>query len=297
MTSSTSKASNTQGILLLVVTTLIWGSSFAITKHVVSSLSPAVLVTGRITLAAVVFAPFLRHFKATLIRDGFLLGVVYFIGFLTITTSLETTSANRAAFIVSLNAVFVPLLAALFQQRLPIKVFLAAGLAVLGVWVMSWEGQELNIGDGWALLCALIYAVYILMLGAISARHAPLSLTAVQLWVMAGLSLVWASPHLMAEAPAIAHNFAPLLYLALVNTAITTLTQAIAQRWISAHETALIYTLEPIFAALFSFLLLGEQFGIRGMMGAGLVLAAMVLSQRGGGGRMRDEGGRMRDEG
>jgi drug/metabolite transporter (DMT)-like permease len=214
---STSKASNPKGILLLVITTLIWGSSFAVTKHVVSSLSPAVLVASRITLAAVVFVPFLRHFKATLIRDGLLLGMVYFIGFLTITTSLETTSANRAAFIVSLNAVFVPLLAALFRQRLPIKVFLAAGLAVLGVWLMSWEGQALNIGDGWALLCAVSYAVYILMLGAISAHHPPLALTAVQLWVMAGLSLVWASPQLISEAPAIAHNFAALLYLALVN--------------------------------------------------------------------------------
>jgi hypothetical protein len=73
-------------------------------------------------------------------------------------------------------------------------------------------------------------------------------------------------------------NLIPILYLALV-TAATTWLPAIAQKSVSAQETAIIYTFEPAFAAVFSFWLLGEKLGVRGWVGAGMVLAAMILSQ------------------
>ena len=62
-------------------------------------------------------------------------------------------------------------------------------------------------------------------------------------------------------------------------TALTTWTQAIAQRHVNATETAIVYTLEPVFAAVFSFWWLGESLGVRGLLGGGMVLVAMVLSQ------------------
>jgi len=276
----TFKLQNLKGVPLLIATTLIWGTSFPVVKDAVSNLSPAVLVAVRVTLAAIVFIPWLRWLDITLIRDGFLLGVVYFAGYLTVTLSLETTSASRSAFIVSLHVILVPLLMGLLRQRLPKTVFLSAGLTSLGIWMMSWEGKGLNIGDGWALICAFAYAVYIVLLGGVTAKHTPLTLTAVQLWVMALLSLLWASPSLIQESSAIVHSFGPILYLGLVSTAITTWTQAIAQRRVPAYETALIYTLEPVFATIFSFWLLKEQLGTQALAGAGLVLTAMLLNQR-----------------
>ncbi len=245
-----------------------------------SNLSPAVLVAVRVTVAAIVFVPWLRRLDATLMRDGFFLGVIYFAGYLTVTLSLETTSASRSAFIVSLHVILVPLLMGLLRHRLPKTVFLSAGLASLGIWMMSWEGNGLNIGDGWAFLCAFAYAIYIVLLGGVTAQHPTLTLTAVQLWIMALLSLLWASPNLIQQSSAIVHSFGPILYLGLVSTALTTWTQAIAQRRVPAYETALIYTLEPVFATIFSFWLLGEQLGIQALTGAGLVLIAMLLNQR-----------------
>ncbi len=110
-------------------------------------------------------------------------------------------------------------------------------------------------------------------------RHPTLPLVAIQLLVMALLGIIWATPQVVEQAGEIATNFSTLLYLGLVVTATPIWTQAMAQRWVSAHEAALLYTLEPVFAAVFSFWLLGEQLGVQGLVGAGLVLAAIVLSQ------------------
>ena len=225
------------------------------------------------------FAPWLRRVNARLLRDGLLLGVLYLASYITLTVGLETIAAGRAAFVLSLNVILVPLLGLFLGRRLPFVAIVAAGLAIAGIGIMSWEGGGLSLGDLWVLGGAISYAVYILLLESATLRHPPIALSAMQLILVAGVSGVWAAPGIVAEWDAIAAHWGQLLYLGLVVTALTTMTQAIAQRWVSAHETALLYTLEPVFAAIFSFWLLGEHFGGRGITGAGLILAAMVLSQ------------------
>lgn len=102
---------------------------------------------------------------------------------------------------------------------------------------------------------------------------------------MALLSISWVVPQIIGTAIAkeayfpIAAHFNTLLYLGLVVTAIPIWTQTMVQRWIPAHEVALIYALELVFATIFSFWFLGEQFGVQGIIGAGFVLIATVLSQ------------------
>lgn len=284
----TQNALNVQGVMLLVAITLIWGTTFPLIKDAFGSLSPAALIATRFAVAAMPFVPHLRGLNANLLRDGVLLGLVLFVSFATQATALETICANRAAFIASLNAILVPLLGSLLGQRVRVGTFLAAGLALTGIGVMSWESGALGVGDLLMFGEAFIYAVYILMLEPATLRHPPLSLTAIQLLVIAVLGAVWAAPELVGQVEAISKNFSALLYLGLVATSVTTWLQAMAQRKASAHETALFYTLEPVFSAVFSFWLLGEKLGVRGLVGAGLVLAAMVFSQSGGKGTEYD---------
>lgn len=274
-----SQAPRSRGILLLIMTTLIWGTSFPLLKHAVISLSPAALIAVRFTVAAVALAPWLRGLNTQLLRDGVLLGSIYFAETSSALIGLETISANRSAFIISLNVILVPLLGKMFGQRLPARILFAAGLAIVGIGVMSWEGGGLSRGDLLTLGSAIGIAVYILMLETVTPRHPTLPLVAIQVLVMALLGIVWATPQLVEQAEEIASNFNTLLYLGLVVTATPIWTQAMAQRWVSAHEVALLYTLEPVFATGFSFWLLGEQLGARGLVGAGLVLAATVVSQ------------------
>ena len=270
---------HTQGIMLLVATTFIWGTTFALVKDTADSLSPATLVATRFAIAALIFVPSIRHLNARLLIDGSLLGLVFFISLVSQVIGLETISANRAAFITSLNVILVPLFEPLLGRRVKTVAFLAAGLALTGIGVMSWEGGVPGVGDLWIFICALSYAVYILLLEAVASRHSPMSLSAVQLLVSAVLGLAWAAPELFGQLGALGANFGAVLYLGLIATAAVTWTQAIGQRWVSASESALIYALEPVFAAIFSFWLLGESLGTRGLVGAALVVAATLLSQ------------------
>lgn len=282
-----------RSLLLLLLTTLIWGTTFPLLKDVVGTLSPASLVSSRFLIAALLMLPFcrFRQLNRRLLRHGSLLGLVAFLSCLTQVVGLETVSANRAAFITSLNVVIVPLLSWLLGRGVTLKIFAAAGLAFAGIAVMSWEAGALTWGDLWVLGCAVSYAVYILLTEAVASQHPPLQLTAVQLVTIALLGLLWAgltggslageSQSGGSQLAAVAAHWGTILYLGVVATAVTTLTQVVAQRHLSATEAAIIYTLEPVFAVLFSFWWLAERLNGREALGGGMILAAMLLSQIG----------------
>jgi drug/metabolite transporter (DMT)-like permease len=279
---STKKSLHSLGVILLVAASLIWGTTFPLIKNTIGSLSPSAILASRFVVAALVLTPYLRDLNAKLIRDGFLLGLVLFASFATQTLALETIHANRAAFVSSLTVVIVPLLGLAIGQRVLLKTLLAGVVAIAGIGVMSWESGQLSVGDFLLFGNAFIYAVYILILEKTTQRHPTLSLTAVQVSVIAVLGLLWAAPEVVGQIHAITTNFSAVLYLGLIATAATVLIETMSQRWVSAQEAALFYTLDPVFSAVISFLLLGETLGVRGLVGASLVLAAMVLSQGGG---------------
>ncbi|MEM8808977.1 MAG: DMT family transporter, partial [Cyanobacteria bacterium P01_G01_bin.38] len=127
----------------------------------------------------------------------------------------------------------------------------------------------------------------ILLLDKLTSRYATLPLTAVQLWVMTLLSLVWAGPQIIYQVGTVINHFGILCYLGLAVTALPIWAQAQAQRWVAAHEAALLYTLEPVFATLLSFWFLGETLGVRGLVGAGVILLATLLGQNVGKGLIR----------
>ena len=279
MTLSQPKFQHIQGIILLIAVTLLWGTTFPLVKDTIHNISPGVLIAIRSALAAIAFSLHLRTLNLKLVRDGILLGILLFASLAIQAIALETLSADRAAFIASLNVILVPLLGQLFGQKVRRGLFLAAGLALMGVGVMSWEGGMLTAGDFWMLLDVLLYTSYILLLEAVTCTHSSQPLTAIQLVVMTVLATVWTLPDLMGQWQGIEGHYVPLLYLAVV-TAITTWLPAIAQHWVSASETAVIYTFEPVFASVFSFWLLGETLGLRGWLGGAMIVGAMFISQQ-----------------
>jgi drug/metabolite transporter (DMT)-like permease len=277
------KTNHTKGILLLILTTVIWGTSFPLLKQVLQDLTPPVILAMRFTIAAIAFAPYLHRLNLKLLRDGGFLGLIYFIECVLSLLGLETISAHRSAFIISLNVILVPILSGFLGQQLSLRLLVAAGVASMGISVFSWEGGSWSWGDFLTFGCAIGIAVYILILEDIAPRHPTLSLVAVQLGTMAILSIAWALLPLHGQLSetlnAIKPHFNTLLYLGLGVSALSLWTQALAQRWVAASEAALLYTLEPVFASAFAFVWLGEVLGIRGILGAGLILFATVFSQ------------------
>ncbi|WP_256488309.1 DMT family transporter [Deinococcus sp. HSC-46F16] len=287
-------SSRSLGLLLLVLVTLLWGSTFAVVKELGELLPPPVLIAWRFLIASLALLPalLLSRERAAAVptgparplwRDGLILGAWLIAGYGTQTIALQTTGANRAAFFTALSVVLVPLWLTVAQRRpLPWGLWLALPLAVGGLALLSWEGGALVVGDAWALACAVTYAGFIIALERTASRHGALRFTFAQLLAVTALAWVWA---LLAEPGRLwppAAAWGPLVYLGVAATAVTTLLQTVGQRRVSAAEASLIYALEPVAAALFSFLLIGERIGLRGAVGGLLVVVATLLGQRAG---------------
>ena len=272
------------GILLLVLVTLIWGTTFPGVRIVTRVLSPSELVAARFLLSAVLLAPFLRFSSGLLWRDGAICGVLLFASFLSQAIGIQHISSGRAAFITGLNVIFVPLALPFLGKSVPKVAFLAAFLALFGIGVMSFDAGALtfSISDLWTLGCAISYAAYVLVLDRVSSHHNSLGFSAIQVLVVGILGGLWALPGLLEHGipkALLGSSLLPVLYLGIVAAGLTTVLQTFAQKAVPAFQAAVLYSLEPVFAVVFSYFWLAEVLNLRGWIGAGLVLAAMVLSQ------------------
>ncbi len=267
-----------QGVWVLVLVTLLWGSTFVVVKGAIAQLHPAWLSCIRFLISAVCCLPWLKWQPLSL-RIGLELGFWLVLGYGCQAIGLEFTSASRSAFITSLNAVILPLMLGLMGHVVQRRLWGAVGLAVAGVGLLSHDGSPPNLGDLWTLGTAVSYAIYIWRLEHYSHCLPSLSLAAAQIWGTTGFALLWAlaTPHAIPSWQSL--DWGSLLYLSLLATALTVWLQTWGQRRVSAVEASILFALEPLWAALFAFVILGERFGLQGWLGAGLILSALLLSQ------------------
>jgi drug/metabolite transporter (DMT)-like permease len=196
-----------------------------------------------------------------------------------------------------LNVKFVPFFAKiLFGREISVPTWVSAFIAVLGTALLSWEGNslELNVGDLWSIAAAATSAMFILRLEAASAAVSDsAALNATILWVVTIASLVWTMgqgildtsstvetiPHVWDNVlyTVKSHPFA-LVYLSGVTTALANYIQTRAQKNVSAERASVIYAMDPVYGAIFSFWLLGERLTGVGIVGAGLITAAAATN-------------------
>lgn len=273
----------------LIGVTLVWGSTFVVVKEAVDAVPPYSFNALRFGLAAAVLAVCCVPGLRTLGRDGRLhgavLGVFLFAGYAFQTVGLRHTPASRAGFITGMFVVFTPLLAAVVLRRRPgAAAWAGVALATTGLALLSLRGSFLpGFGDVLVLGCALSFAAHIVGLGAWSHRHATLPLTTVQLGVAALLHAVFAVAW---EVPRGSYAFGAQTVMALLLTALLASAagfwiQTGAQRVIPPTRTAIILTMEPVFAGLFGYVLLDERLALRGWAGALLILAGMLTAELG----------------
>jgi drug/metabolite transporter (DMT)-like permease len=199
------------------------------------------------------------------------------------------TDAGQAGFITGLYVVIVPLLLALvWRERTRRNVWLGAGLAVAGLFLLSLNlnlnlnlNLSLNPSDVWVLAGAFLWAAHVIAIGRIAPGRDPLRLAMVQYFVCATLSLLaalalerWTWGGVLLAGPAI-------VFTGVLSTALGYTTQVIAQRHTPPTHAAIILSSEAVFAAFFGWLLLGETLTIQQLVGCGLMLAGMVVAQVG----------------
>jgi drug/metabolite transporter (DMT)-like permease len=273
----------------LIAVTLVWGSTFVLVKDGVERVPPASFNALRFGLAAVVLGacclPALRKLGRDGRRHGALLGVFLFAGYALQTAGLRHTQASTAGFITGMFVVFTPILSAVLLRRRPGPAAVAGvALATGGLALLSLKGSWYpGFGDLLVLGCALAFAAHIVGLGAWSHRHATLPLTAVQLAVAA---LLHGALAVASEAPRAGYRWdavviGALLVTALLASAAGFWVQTAAQRVIPPTRTAIILTMEPVFAGLFGYALLRERLSGQGWLGAGLILAGMLTAELG----------------
>lgn len=261
----------------LVLVCLVWGVTFTVMKQALDHVSPLLLLGARFTLATAVIALSLRGATAAEARGGLILGLLFWIGFAFQTIGLQYTTPSRSAFITILSTPLVPLVHFVVSRALPRLPTLAAiFLAVAGTYLLTNPGSGgLNRGDVLTLGCAVVFAGQIVAAGHFASRIPIRRLLAIELGTTAVLSLA-ASPVL--ETPRFEPSAGVLLivlFLALSGLWSFDM-QLRAQRVLSPTHSALVFTLEPVFASVTSYLVLGERLTAVQLAGAALILTAIA---------------------
>ncbi len=272
-------------LLALLAVTAVWGSTFVVVKDAVARMPVTDFLTwrfGMATLAMVALRPrTVRALPRAGLRAGVLLGLALGAGYLLQTLGLQTTPASVSGFLTGMFVVFTPLGAAVLLRRPPGAVaWLAVGVAVVGLGLLSLHGASIGTGELLTLGCAAAFALHIVGLGQWAARWDPYALAVPQLATTALLCAVVAVPGGLVVPPD-AGVWGALVLTSLAATALAFVVQTWAQAHLSPVRTAVVMTLEPVFALGYAVLLAGERIGARTLAGAALVLAAMLLTEVG----------------
>ena len=266
----------------LLAMTAVWGSTFVLIKHVVDRMPVPDFLAVRFTVAAIaMFALFHRHVARLPRRQlgrGVVLGTLYGLGQLLQTWGLAMIAPSVSGFVTGMYVVFTPILATLLlRQRMPLAVWLAVGLATLGLALLSLNGFSVDMGVWLTLASALLYGLHIVALGQWSRAEEAFGLSAVQMAVIALICLLATTGHGGPVLPPDRNAWVAVLYMALVAGAGAMLMQTWAQAHLPAARAAIVMTTEPVFAAAFAVAFGSDVLTWRMLCGGGLVLAAMYL--------------------
>ncbi len=275
-----------QADLALIAITFIWGSTFTIVKQSLAQISPILFVALRFWVATILSAAFLHgqipKISGKALRQGVVLSAVLLGSFVFQTLGLRSTSPSHSAFITSLSVLLVPALGfLLFHQRPRSQIMIGVMLATLGLFLLLVNPDDLRIssGDVLTLICAILFAFHILFVGRFVSMT---DYRQLQLLQMAGSAVFCLILVPVLETPFIVWNLSLALYLFITGVLATTLAfyvQTRAQRLTTPTRAAVIFCLEPFFAVLFAYWILGQVLTVKEWLGGMLILAGILVSE------------------
>jgi drug/metabolite transporter (DMT)-like permease len=270
---------------LLILCTFIWGASFVVIKNSLADISPLLMISLRFGIALVLFLPFcysaLRHLDWKAAYQGVILGLLLLAGFAPQTVGLQYTTASKSGFITGMLVVFTPLFQLMIERRPPkrgnvIGIF----MVVIGLYLLtSPQGSEFNRGDALTLLCAVIFALYIVYLDIFTKQSNAVVLTFLQMVVVTVVAGVFALGMDSLHVQWTPNLFFSLAYLSVLATVVTLTIQTIYQKETTPTRAAVIFSLEPVFSALAAYAFAGERIGGVGVLGGVIILAGLLISE------------------
>jgi drug/metabolite transporter (DMT)-like permease len=278
--------------LLLILCTVVWGATFVLVKGALADASVFAFILVRFALAALalglVSPRALGRLRRAELLAGALIGCFMFAGYALQTVGLNRTTPSKAAFITGSSVIMVPLVqAALGRGRMNRWVWAGALAALAGLYFLTVPPAglaALNEGDLWVLAAAFMFACHILAVGHFTPHYSVAHLTFIQIATTALLAAL-ALPvlHWSGIEPArLAWTrlfVLAVLVTAIGSTAVAFSIQVWAQRYTSPAHTAIVFSLEPVFAVLTSYLFWGERLGARGLAGGALIFAGILVAE------------------
>lgn len=272
--------------LSLIFVTLIWGTAFVAQRTASEQIGPLTFNALRFALGAIVIGILIGPRNLCTIdraelRGGVLLGAILYIAATLQQIGVSETTAGKAGFITGLYIVIVPLLMAIvWRERVGLSVWIAAALALIGLFLLSVQSDfQVAQGDVWVLASALGWALHILFIARLSPRFDPLRLALYQYSACALFSLL---PSLLLERASwinIDRAWVPIVYTGLLSIGVGYTLQVVAQRDTPPAHVAIILSMEALIAALSGWVLLNETLNAQQIAGCMLMLCGMLLAQ------------------
>ena len=276
---------------LLLAATVIWGSTFVVTKGILDVASPLAYTSIRFILAALIvrflFSGSAFSARRGVVAPGVVLGLLLFAGFAFQTIGLQYTSASKSAFFTGMLVVFTPIFHIAAQKwfSLPQKALLTGNIvgvvcSAAGIFLLSSpDGGGFSQGDAMTLAAAALFAIYIVYLDTSSRNVETMPLTFI---VFLTCGVAGGLGALLTEEIRIVFGidfYLPLAYLTIFATVIALGVQNRFQADTTPTRAAVIFSLEPVIAAVFAFLVRGEQLGPVGVAGGAIIFGGLILSE------------------
>ncbi|MFB3166218.1 DMT family transporter [Neobacillus sp. 179-C4.2 HS] len=279
----------------LLFVTFIWGTTFVLVQNAISLLDPFSFNGIRFLAAAVMLLLWLFLFERKqiallnlkMLTSGLFIGFWLFLGYATQTIGLLYTTTSKAGFITGLSVIFVPLFSMFLLKQFPSRnAVIGVSIATVGLFLLTMtDVSSLNIGDGLVFVCAISFALQIIFTGKFSNKYPTLLLTVIQISTVAVLSILsafifedWRKSFnvdiLLSKDVIVA-----LMITSVLATALAFLIQTNFQKYTTATRVALIFAMEPVFAAIAGYYWADERLSVSALFGCLLIFAGMIFAE------------------
>ncbi|MDQ6599394.1 DMT family transporter [Bacillus salipaludis] len=279
----------------LLLVTLVWGTTFVLVQNAIDLLEPFSFNGVRFLIAALLLficlilfdKKQLKLLNGKMLLSGVFIGFWLFLGYATQTIGLLYTTSSKAGFITGLSVVLVPLLSIFLAKQYPSRnAIFGVCTATIGLFFLTMtDVTGLNIGDGFVLVCAISFAMHIIMTGKFSSKYPSLLLTVIQITTVAVLSII--SSFIFEDwerslEPGILLSNDVLIAIIITSvfaTAAAFLIQTNFQKYTTATRVALIFAMEPVFAAVAGYFWAHDRLSISALFGCILIFAGMIIAE------------------
>ncbi len=275
------------GMLALIVVTFLWGAGYPAIEFANRSITPIYQIGFRFLIAAllmsVLFIKKLKFIDKKIVKTSGILSVPLFIIYFLSVVGVKYTTASRASFYCCLAIIIVPFISwILLKIKINKKYWLCIAICIVGILLVSFNGKGdfgLNFGDILCIICSVAFALHIVLTEKFLSNNDATLVTIMQMYFVAFIGFIIAPFFESFPQNIQPVSFYSLIFMGVFCTAFAFWVQTHCLKFISSTKVAMIFTLEPVFGASISWIVLGQALSNKGILGGLLIILGLILSE------------------